>query len=152
MHRLLFLFAPAVLLAADPAGFVLWKSGDLKGMEKKLSPKIDAQKIATEQLGNYGNHAISISHREGSGQSELHEKVTDIFVVETGQANLVVGGKIAGGKNTAPGEVRGTGIDGGSKHALAAGDVVHMPANTPHQLLLDPGKQFTYFVIKVDVK
>ena len=32
---------------------------------------------------------------------------------------------------------------------LAAGDAVHIPANTPHQLLVENGKQFTYFVIKV---
>jgi hypothetical protein len=31
------------------------------------------------------------------------------------------------------------------------GDIVHIPAKTAHQLLVAPGKVFTYFVIKVDV-
>lgn len=152
MHRLLLLLVPAALIAADPAGFALWKSADLKSQEKKLSPKIDAQKVATEQLGKFDNTLFSIGHREGSGQSELHEKVVDIFVVESGAATLVVGGKIVGGKSTGPGEVRGSKTDGGTSHALAPGDVVRIPANTAHQLLLDAGKQFTYFVVKVDVK
>jgi quercetin dioxygenase-like cupin family protein len=39
---------------------------------------------------------------------------------------------------------------GGTSHKLAAGDVVHIPANTPHQLLVEPGTQFTYFVVKVN--
>jgi len=38
MHRLLLLFAPALVVAADPTGFEVWKSGELKGMEKKLAP------------------------------------------------------------------------------------------------------------------
>jgi quercetin dioxygenase-like cupin family protein len=32
---------------------------------------------------------------------------------------------------------------------LSTGDIVHIPAGTPHQLLLDKGKPFTYFVVKV---
>jgi hypothetical protein len=32
---------------------------------------------------------------------------------------------------------------------MAAGDVVHIPAKVAHQLLVEIGKQFTYFVIKV---
>ena len=152
MHKLLLFLAPALLMAADPAGFMVWKSGELKGMEKKLAPKIDAQKIATESLGSYGNHAITISHREGSGVAELHEKVTDLFVVQSGEATIVVGGKIIESKTTAPGEVRGSRIEGGSRHPVAAGDIVHIPANTPHWMLLDSGQQITYFVVKVDAK
>jgi hypothetical protein len=63
-----------------------------------------------------------------------------------------VGGKVVDGKTTGPGEIRGPGIDGGSKHAVAAGDIVHIPAKIPHQLTLDAGKQVTYFVLKVDTK
>jgi hypothetical protein len=29
------------------------------------------------------------------------------------------------------------------------GDVVHIAAGVPHQTLVAPGKQFTYFIIKV---
>lgn len=146
------LFLPLVAFAADPAGFVIWKSGELKGMEKKLAPKMDANKVATQQLGTYASHSAMIAHREGNGQAELHSKVADVFVVESGEGTLVVGGKIPDGKTTAPNEVRGPSIDGGEKHPIAAGDVVHIPANIPHQLLVDGGKQITYFVVKVESK
>jgi mannose-6-phosphate isomerase-like protein (cupin superfamily) len=152
MFKHLVLFVPLMALAADPAGFIVWKSGELKGMEKKLAPKVDAAKVATQQLGNYGNHSAMVAHREGSGQAELHVKVADVFVIESGEGTVVVGGAIPDGKTTAPGEIRGANVEGGSKHAVAAGDVVHIPANIPHQLLVDPGKQITYFVVKVDTK
>jgi mannose-6-phosphate isomerase-like protein (cupin superfamily) len=152
MLKKLVLFVPMLALAADPAGFTLWKSAELKGYEKKLSPKMDAQKVATENLTNYGNYFTMVAHREGSGQAELHVHVADVFVIETGEGTVVVGGAIPDGKTTAPGEVRGANVEGGSKHAVAAGDVVHIPANTPHQMLVDPGKQITYFVVKVETK
>ncbi|MBS1877029.1 MAG: hypothetical protein JSU00_27710 [Acidobacteria bacterium] len=146
------LLVPASMLAADPAGFALWKSADLKSQEKKLSSKLDAQKAASQPLGKFDGVNFTVSHREGSGVAELHEKVADLFVVVSGEATLIVGGKMVDSKSTGPGEARGSKIDGGTKHALAAGDTVRIPANTPHQLLLDAGKQFTYFVVKVDVK
>jgi mannose-6-phosphate isomerase-like protein (cupin superfamily) len=140
-----------LLLAADPPGFVLWRTTDLKGLEQKLAAKVDPRsKSASEPLGTFPNHLFALAHREASGEAELHETQTDIFVVESGEASLVVGGKVAGARTTGPGEVRGSSIEGGRQVKLAAGDIVHIPAKVPHQLLLQPGKQFTYFVVKVD--
>lgn len=152
MHRALFLLFPLLALAADPAGFGVWKSADLKGIEKKLGPKMDSAKVATESLARYDNHNLSVAHREASGQAEIHVNVTDVFVIESGEGTVVVGGKVPNQRTTAPGEIRGATIEGGSRHAVAAGDVVHIPANVPHQLLLEPGKQITYFVVKVNSK
>ena len=138
--------------AADPAGFNIWRAGELKGFEKSLAPKMNKQKVATQNLSSYGNHLAMVAHREGNGEAELHQSMADVFVAQSGEATLVVGGKIPSPRNTAPGEVRGASIEGGTKHKLAAGDIVHIPANVPHQLLLDNGTQFTYFVVKVDTK
>jgi mannose-6-phosphate isomerase-like protein (cupin superfamily) len=144
------LAASGVLGAADPAGFGQWKGAELKSYDKKLAPKIDPHKIASESLANYGNHNLMIIHREGSGQAEYHEKQADLFIVQSGEANLVVGGTVVDPKTTEPDEIRGPAIkDGVSKH-LAPGDVVHIAAKTPHQLMLDAGKQITYAVMKVN--
>ena len=142
--------AAGPLLAAEPAGFVVWKDADLKGYAPKLSPKIDAGKVASERLASFGNHLTMIAHREGDGEAELHDGQADYFVVQAGEATLVVGGAVVGGRTTAPGEIRGPSIKDGDRRALAAGDIVHIPAKTPHQVLVAPGKRFTYFVIKVD--
>jgi mannose-6-phosphate isomerase-like protein (cupin superfamily) len=142
--------AAGPLLAAEPAGFVVWKDADLKAYGPRLSPKIDVNKVASERLATFGNHLTMIGHREGDGEAELHDGQADYFVVQSGEATLVVGGAVVGGRTTAPGEIRGASIRDGARRALAAGDIVHIPARTPHQLLLAPGKHFTYFVIKVD--
>jgi mannose-6-phosphate isomerase-like protein (cupin superfamily) len=137
-QKLAVLFGLTLLpaLAADPAGFVLWPKGTPPGGAK--------------QGAKFANHGLSVSHREGNGIPELHEKQTDIFVVESGEATLLVGGEVVGRKTVSPGEIRGASISGGVKKNLSAGDVVHIPAGIPHQFFLEPGKQITYFVVKVD--
>lgn len=151
---LLAVLASAVLplLAAEPAGFVVWSGSELKGYAQKLAPKINEQKVASERLATFGNHLAMIAHREGDGEAELHETQADLFVVQGGEATLVVGGEVVDAKATAPGEVRGPSIRGGQLRPLGAGDIVHIPAKVPHQLLLAPGKKFTYFVLKVDTR
>jgi len=137
-------------MAAGNAGIVHYKASELKGYEKKLAPKINDKKVATEQLGKWGNHLMMVAHRQASGEAEVHKKQVDVFIVETGEATLVIGGTVVDGKETAPGEIRGASIKGGERMKVGPGDVVHIPANTPHQTLVDPGKQVTYAVLKID--
>ena len=143
------LAAAAALPADEPAGFKMWTGADLKAAQKKLSSNLTPQKMATEQFGATGNHSFMMAHREASGEAELHEKVADVMVVQSGEGTLVVGGKVVGGKTTAPSEIRGASIEGGVSKKMAAGDIFHIPGNTPHQVMVAAGKQITYFVIKV---
>jgi len=143
------LFAGLASPAGDPPGFHMWTSTELKGLAKSLSPKMDAQKVATQPLGGHGNYTFMAAHREGSGQAEWHETQADIFFVQSGEATLVYGGSLANGKTTQPHEMRAASISGGVEKKLAAGDVVTIPAKVPHQVKLDTGKEFTYFVVKV---
>jgi mannose-6-phosphate isomerase-like protein (cupin superfamily) len=100
-------------------------------------------------LARYGNHYFLVVKREETGASELHEHEADVFVIEAGQGSILTGGKIVNPHATKPGEIRGSSITGGKSHPLSAGDVIHIPAGVPHQLILEKGKPFVYFVVKV---
>lgn len=129
------LAASALLaLAADPEGFLYWPKG---AAASSPSPK-------------FANHGLSVSHRDKDGVAELHQKQTDIMVVQSGEARLTVGGTIVNQKTESPGEIRGSAIKDGVTKTLAPGDVIHIASNTPHQFFVAPGKQITYFVVKVD--
>ena len=55
------------------------------------------------------------------------------------------------GGHTTPGEQRGTSITGGGeRHKMVPGDVFHIPAKIPHQMLVP--KMLTFEVVKVDTK
>lgn len=147
--RLYALLLAFPLFAAEPAGYKYWSAAQLKAFDHTLAPKINAQKVATERLADLGNHYTMVAHREGSGEAEYHESEADLFFVTSGSGALIVGGTMHDAKTTAPGEQRGPSIDGGMKQKLAAGDVVHIPSKTAHQLILDPKAKITYFVMKV---
>src|ERR1051326_4635098 len=117
-----------MLGAADPEGFGFWKGETIQKAGKDLAATIDEQKFAFQQLGNYDNHMIGISHREGDGSAEMHEVQADIWIVDSGEATMVVGGKIVDPKTVKPHEVRGTSIEGGTTSPLTVGDIVHIPA------------------------
>ena len=57
---------------------------------------------------------------------------TDVVYVVEGAATLVTGGTTVDPKETEPGQIRGTSIEGGETHELAAGDVVVIPNGVPH--------------------
>jgi len=135
--------------AGDPQGFYFWKSADLKAFTKTLPAKMDAKKFANQGLGDDGNHYYLMVHREGTADAELHETQADVIVVQTGEGTLVYGGQMVDGKTSAPNEIRGPGIAGGTEKPLMPGDVVEMPAKVPHWVKVAPGKQITYLVIKV---
>ena len=138
------------LMAAGPPEVSIWTAADLKARSGKLAEKFNEQKAASERLASFGNHLTMIARRDGDGSAEIHDTQVDFFFVQSGTATLVYGGELPGAKETAPHEWRGAAIKGGERKALNPGDVVHIPAKVPHQLLVPAGKEFTYFVIKVD--
>jgi mannose-6-phosphate isomerase-like protein (cupin superfamily) len=143
------LAAGFALPAGDPQGLWVWKAADLKAFSKSLAPKINDKKVATQDIAKNGNYRFMVAHREGPGEAEYHALDADIFVVQSGTATLVYGGELVDAKETAPNEKRAPSIKGGMEKPLAAGDIATIPAKLPHQVKLTPGKEFTYFVVKV---
>jgi len=137
--------------AAVPLGYSHWTAAQMDERSKGLPAKMNhAVKVATESLGAWGNHSMSLVHREGSGEAELHETQSDILFIRGGDGAVVVGGTIQNQRRSAPHELRGTSISGGEKQPLHPGDVLHIPPRTPHQMILDPGQHLDYYAVKVD--
>jgi mannose-6-phosphate isomerase-like protein (cupin superfamily) len=150
MKKLFSLLILIPTFAAGPSGVDVWKAADFKAKEKELAGKMSDKKVASETLASYGTHLTMLAHREGDGEVEVHDKMADVLVIQSGEATVIVGGTVVGGHTTAPGETRGTSITGGEKKMLAAGDVIHIPAKVPHQMMVS--KKVTYFVVKAEEK
>lgn len=145
-----------VLFSATPAqeapqGFEYWSVPSLQQTAERLTQKAKSgpDHSASERLADFPKELFVLAHREVNGAPEWHETQTDIFVVESGTATLVVGGHLVGAEEVAPHEKRNGKIEGGTSINLVPGDVARIPAKTPHQLLLNGSGGFTYFVVKV---
>ena len=105
--------------------------------------------VASETLKEYAQHTAILLFRSRSGEAEVHEEFADLFFVLEGRATLVTGGVLTAAKTIAPGEMRGEAIDGGASQQLRPGDVAHVLAGLPHQMLVEGDKTLTCLVIKV---
>jgi mannose-6-phosphate isomerase-like protein (cupin superfamily) len=134
-----------------PDGFQQWTGASLKELEQTLKTEAGAsgKHIAVRRLGDFQQDTFMLSRREADGVVEWHENQADVFFVQSGSATLLVGGTMVGGETTEPHEKRNGTIEGGVKRKLTAGDVVRIPPQVPHQILLDGSPEFTYFVVKV---
>ena len=139
----------AVQSQSGAGGVHVWKAADITAKGTSLAQKLDAQKVASEVIATEGNRRFMVAHREGSGLAEWHEKEADVMFISAGNVTMVYGGTIDDSKTTAPGEMRGPSIRGGTEVSLGPGDVLHIPAKIPHQMKLAPGAKVTYFVTKV---
>jgi mannose-6-phosphate isomerase-like protein (cupin superfamily) len=145
---LLLSFTCATALAQSPR-IDHYTAAELAAREQALHGKVDsATGTAGSTLETYPNHRTMFILREKDGQSELHEKVADVFIATDGTAELWTGGRMLQAKTTEPGEQRGSGLDGATKLLLQKGDIVHIPAGVPHQLRIARGSHFAYFVVK----
>ncbi len=104
-----------------------------------------AKGIPLFETGAYKIHA---SRREAAGMAEIHTRDTDIVYVLEGTATFVTGGTMVEAKTTAPDEIRGARIDGGTTRSLEKGDLVVVPNGVPHWFKEVKGP-FLYYVVKV---
>jgi mannose-6-phosphate isomerase-like protein (cupin superfamily) len=118
----LLLFAAACVVRAE-------------GVPKNVN-YVNHEKVAEVMVKGGGvindNGLIVLANRGSQRGAEMHDKTHHVFIIVDGEAEFVTGGKMIDAKVTAPGQTRGSGIEGGTSHRLSKGDVITIPAKTPH--------------------
>jgi len=137
MRAMLALFASALAAAPASADATWIPGGEVRAAFTRGAPLLET--------AAYKVHA---SRRTAPGEAEIHVRDTDLIYVLEGSATLVTGGTLVGGRDVAPGELRGASIEGGDARALAPGDVVVVPHGTPHWFREVDGP-LLYYVVKV---
>ena len=115
-------FAAGVLVAA--AGVPM--RVHFVGHDKVTSTMVKGGQIIED------NGLIVLANRAVQRGAEMHDKTNHIFIIVEGEATFVTGGKLVNAKVISPGQTRADGIEGGHSHQLSKGDVITIPANTPH--------------------
>lgn len=127
----------------------LWTSNDLSQQARDLLAHAAASNgSAGATLTRLPNQYTMLTTRTRNGGAELHNQWCDYLIVLNGEGMELTGGTIVDRREEADGEVRGTRVEGAQSHTLRKGDIIFIPAGTPHQAIEPPGKSITVFVIK----
>jgi len=106
----------------------------------------DSTKMATPgRLGNYGHYSASVQKRDVGAAPETHDGFSHFLVFTSGAGNVILGGQIVDGPD---GKKM---IKGGDTHKIVLGQMFHIPINTPHQVVPNPGTSVTYWVTNINV-
>jgi mannose-6-phosphate isomerase-like protein (cupin superfamily) len=135
----------ATLLTA--AFLLIGAEGSKSGVQYFGHDEIAAKLAKGGPIASDPAFTVSASHRDKAGNVEVHDKETDIFYVTDGSATFVTGGKMIGGKQSKANQWLGTSIEGGETHNLSKGDVMIVPAGTPHWFQKVPSS-ISYYVVK----
>jgi mannose-6-phosphate isomerase-like protein (cupin superfamily) len=99
---------------------------------KAKSERKEGQSTVAEpmlELGSYDGH---LEYRPSVGNAAVHEKEAEMFYVIDGSATLMTGGKLVKETRTNSTNLSGSAIEGGTSRAIAKGDFILVPENTPH--------------------
>lgn len=128
-----------------------WSTAQLLERAKHLSElAAKGEGSASETLEKYPHHFTMLAFRTRNGGAEVHQNFADTFYIVDGHASVLTGGEVVDSKSNTPGEIRGSSVKGGSSQELQPGDIVHIPAGVPHQMLVADGQSVTYFVVKIE--
>jgi mannose-6-phosphate isomerase-like protein (cupin superfamily) len=142
--------APAVYVTPDDM------ENELKTAPNQSAHLID-RPIRVIESGASRSHqmGVAIVKRTDSDQNALiHDQVDEIYYILEGSGTMVTGGKLVNEKHTessptiGPGW-SGTSIEGGESRPVKAGEVVMIPAGTPHMFTKLDGP-IRYLVYRVD--
>ena len=152
----LVLLAPHIGQTAPPPASVVVTSPEVLNLDALAAKGKDllvqaraGNGSAAITLAHYPGHYTMLTARTTSGGGELHQHFADFLFVISGEGTELTGGALLNPTTQPDGEFRGTALEGATTHLLHKGDVIHIPAGTPHQAIEAPGQTITIYVVKV---
>jgi len=136
-------------LSAQDSSKVVYYSA--QQMKAELA-KVPANDIGESEINLFEHipdrHAAIFLRRTKPGKAETHTKEADAWYIVDGGCVLVVGGTTISAKEESPGQIRGTGISGGTEYKLSKGDFMRIPPGVPHWVKKIEGGELVYIVVK----
>jgi len=93
---------------------------------------------------------VVLAQRREAGVAEFHERTNHVFIMVEGEATMVVGGTMVDPKKTAPYQLRAPSTEGGTTYHLTKGDVITIPAKTPHWFKEVSTKTIAYYAVNIE--
>src|SRR5215470_8418919 len=136
--------------AAPPPAKTFMNSKEIMGLidKAKADRKGDAPLVA-EPILLLAPYRAMLEYRPATAPAALHEKDAELMVVLEGAGNIVTGGKIVDEKRVNAANLSGPSIADGNSQAVVKGDMLIVPANTPHQVIPTGGAPIVLMTLHV---
>jgi mannose-6-phosphate isomerase-like protein (cupin superfamily) len=142
---------PGIVQAAEPAQMRTFMN------HKEIMSLIDKAKadrkgdapLVSEPILSMAPYRAQLEYRPGTSPAALHEKDAELMVVLQGVGNIVTGGKLVDEKRNNANNLSGSSIMGGNSQAVVVGDMLIVPANTPHQVIPTGGAPIVLMTLHV---
>lgn len=95
---------------------------------------------------------LVLANRREAGAVEYHDHTNHIFIIVEGEGTMITGGTMVGAKRTNAEQMTATSIDGGETFHLTKGDVITIPAKTPHWWKELSTKNIAYYAVNIESK
>ena len=110
---------------------------EIRGKVAAMAVAMGEGTFAYEPLVTDGATVAALEYWKAPGKPAVHPDEAEYALVIEGAGTLVSGGTMADARETRPGLVEGSRIDGGTTRKLAVGDVILVPAGVPHWFGID---------------
>ena len=161
MLRILVLLLAFPQSTANPIPATDVKAADIQAtVKQEIANSTTDTPIRTVDAGGHTVSVAVVYRPKGAkGGAAIHDKVTEVYQVLEGAGTLVTGGTMVNPQRRAnssvevtqlsgPG-VSGTAIQGGVSRRIGKGDMVIIPAGTPHWFS-EIQETITYTVVRLD--
>jgi mannose-6-phosphate isomerase-like protein (cupin superfamily) len=136
--------------AAPPAMKTFMDNKEIMGLidKAKADRKGDAPLVA-EPILSLTPYRAQLEYRPGTSPAAVHEKDAELMIVLQGAGNIVTGGKLVDEKRNNANNLGGSSITGGHSQTVVKGDMLIVPANTPHQVIPTGGAPIVLMTLHV---
>jgi len=147
---LLAVAVPVASLAADTEKTQFMSHKAIMGLiaKAKADRKGNAPMVP-EPILQLAPYRAQLEYRPATAPAAVHEKDAELFVVLQGKGNILTGGKLVDEKRVNANNLSGSSISDGEAHNVVVGDVLMVPANTPHQVIPAGGKPIVVMTMHV---
>jgi mannose-6-phosphate isomerase-like protein (cupin superfamily) len=127
-----------------PAPRTFMNNKDIMGLvDKAKADRKGEAPLVAEPILSLAPYRAQLEYRPGISPAALHEKDAELMVVLEGT------GKLVNEKRTNANNLSGSSISDGNTQAVVKGDMIIVPANTPHQVIPKGGAPIVLMTMHV---
>ena len=142
--------AATALAAPAPPRNTFMNNKEIMGLiDKAKADRKDNAPLVAEPILSLAPYRAQLEYRPGTSPAAVHEKDAELMVVLEGTGNIVTGGKLVEEKRNNANNLGGSSIPGGKSQAVVKGDMLIVPANTPHQVIPTGGAPIVLMTLHV---